>query len=51
MSEFENILGQNCSSLFHNEYSCMLRSFEFPAGPFPVAQWAIFIVPKDLEPI
>ena len=46
---FASKLGPDCHDLFHNEYSCILDPDEGPAGPFPVANWSVFVLPESLE--
>ena len=46
--EFAAILGPDCHDLFHNDYNCMLDPDVGPAGPFPVANWSVFVLPEYL---
>ena len=39
---FESEIGAPCTGLFHQNRLCIFKP-EAPAGPFPVAQWAIFL--------
>ena len=43
-AHFNQTLGEDCHDLFHNDFSCVLDPDLGPAGPFPTAQWSIFVL-------
>ena len=45
------MLGADCHDLFHNDVNCILDADLEPAGPFPVANWSVFVLPEHLEPM
>ena len=47
--KFASKMGPDCHDLFHNEYTCILDPDVGPAGPFPVANWSVFVLPEHLE--
>ncbi len=47
--KFKNLLGPQCKSLFHQDYSCMFQNEDYPAGPFKTAQWAAFVTLDNLR--
>ena len=46
---FADVLGPDSDDDFHNDYSCILGENPTPAGPFPTAQWSVFVLPEHLE--
>eukprot|EP00350_Pseudokeronopsis_sp_OXSARD2_P001470 CAMPEP_0170565852 /NCGR_PEP_ID=MMETSP0211-20121228/79454_1 /TAXON_ID=311385 /ORGANISM="Pseudokeronopsis sp., Strain OXSARD2" /LENGTH=128 /DNA_ID=CAMNT_0010886837 /DNA_START=126 /DNA_END=512 /DNA_ORIENTATION=+ len=46
--KFAAKLGPDCQDTFENEYNCMFENYHGPDGPFPTAQWAVFVVPEDI---
>ena len=48
---FNSTLGPDCHDLFHNDNTCILDPDEGPAGPFPTAQWSVFVLPEHLGPM
>ncbi len=44
--KFANLLGKNCTDLFHQDYNCMFDIEAYPAGPFPIGQWSVFLLPE-----
>ena len=51
MAQFNKALGPDCHDLFHNDHTCMLDPDYAPAGPFPVANWSVFVLPEEIEPM
>ena len=47
IATFKNRLGPKCTSLFFQDKLCMFEPDRQPAGPFPTAQWSVFIMPED----
>ncbi len=45
---FAHKLGPDCDDMFHEERSCILGADKDAAGPFPTAQWSVFVLPEDL---
>ncbi|CDW85249.1 UNKNOWN [Stylonychia lemnae] len=45
---FNQTLGPDCHDLFHNDNSCILDDDKGPAGPFPTAQWSVFVLPEHI---
>ena len=50
-AKFQAKLGPDCHDLFHNDYNCMLDPDLGPAGPFPAANWSVFVLPENLQPM
>ena len=50
-AKFQTKLGPDCHDLFHNDYNCMLDPDLGPAGPFPTANWSVFVLPENLQPM
>ena len=48
MTVFNSSLGPACDDMFHNNVSCMVENEMEPYGPFPTAQWAVFVLPEDI---
>ena len=48
IARFRSQMGPDSSDLFHNDYNCMLEPDTEPAGPFPVAEWSVFVLPESL---
>ena len=54
VAQFADRLGPDCHDLFHNNHTCMLDPDYDPAGPFPVSNWSVYILPgpgSNLEPM
>ena len=47
--EFASEMGPDCHSLSHNPYNCFLDPDYEASGPFPTAEWAVFVLPGSLE--
>ncbi|KAL6071154.1 DOPA 4,5-dioxygenase [Balamuthia mandrillaris] len=41
--------GPACTNLFHQDRLCMFEPDMEPAGPFVVAQWAVYVLPPDFK--
>ena len=50
-AKFKGMLGPDSKDLFQNDYNCMLEPDTEPAGPFPVAEWSVFVLPDSLLPM
>ena len=50
-AKFQAKLGPDCHDLFHNDYNCILDPDLGPAGPFPTANWSVFVLPEHLQPM
>ena len=48
---FKTNLGADCHDLFENDFNCLLDPDYEPAGPFPVAEWSVYVLPGNLEPM
>ncbi|CDW71527.1 UNKNOWN [Stylonychia lemnae] len=48
MAAFNDTLGPDCTDLFHNPYACMGSTDQAPDGPFPTAQWSVFVLPDHI---
>ena len=53
ISKFKPYLGPDCHDLFHNTVNCMLDPDLGPGGggPFCTANWSVFVLPNNLEPM
>ena len=49
MKEFAADLGPDCHDLFNEEFNCMLDPDYEASGPFPTAEWSVFVLPGHLE--
>ena len=46
---FADVLGPDCHDLFFEDTNCMLDADVEPAGPFPTANWSVFVLAGHLE--
>lgn len=51
VAKFSYWLGPDCHDLFFNNYNCMLDPDLTPGGPFCTADWSVFVLPNNLEPM